>query len=70
MTVDRLLGDEESLGNLRVAKPLRDERKHLELARCQVRRVLSCRGARSPRQGEGAPLAQSASDDRRRGTGA
>ena len=70
MTVDRLLREEETLGDFRVAKPLRDEREHLELARCQVRRVLSCRGARSPRQGAGAALAQSASDDRRCRTGA
>ena len=46
MVVDRPLGEDEPLGDLGVAQPVRDEAEHLELARRQAGRV---RAGRRPR---------------------
>ena len=60
------VGEEEPLGDLRVAEALGDEREHLELPRGEAGRVRSRRRARPPRQPARPALAQPASDDRRR----
>src|SRR5438093_4417711 len=46
MVVDRLLGENEPLGDLGVAEPLRDELQHLELTRSQVGGILLRRRTR------------------------
>jgi hypothetical protein len=63
VVVDRLLGEEEPLGDLGVAEPLRDEPKYLYLTRSQVGGILLRRRPRPPREPARPALPQSARDD-------
>ena len=58
MVIDRLAGDDESLGDLRVAHPRRDQREHLELACGQTGGVPERRRARALAQVPHASLAE------------
>ena len=64
------LGDDEPLGDLRVAQAVGQQRQHLELARGQPGRVLARARSRPARESAHAALAQPARDDRRGGSGA
>ena len=71
MTVDRLLRDEESIGDFRVAKPLRDELQAPRARALSGSQGSSRVAGRGPcGSGEGAALAQPTSDDRPCGAGA
>src|SRR5207237_10361224 len=66
VVVDRLLGENEPLGDLGIAEPLRDEPKYFELTRGQVGRILLRRRPRPPWKRACPALPQAARDDRRR----
>jgi hypothetical protein len=55
--VNRPLGEEEALGDLRVVKAVCDEREHLKLAPCQAGWVLLRSGARPASNAAGAAFA-------------
>jgi hypothetical protein len=63
VVVDRLLGDDEPLGDLRVAQALREELENLELAPGQAGGILPRGGAWAARKPAHASLAQPAGDD-------
>ena len=66
MVVHGLAGYDQSLGDLRVAHPLRDEREHLELARGQAGGIAARRRPGALAQVPYSALAQRARDPRRR----
>src|SRR5438445_10571290 len=66
MVIDRLLGEDEPLGDLRVAEPLRHQGEHLELACGQPGGVRLGRGPRAAGQPANAALTEAARNDRRR----
>jgi hypothetical protein len=70
VVIDRAFGENEPARNLGIPETLRHQREHLELARCQVRRVRLGRRSRPARHRTRAALPQAARDYGRAGLGA
>src|SRR5437764_14084013 len=66
VVIDRALGEEQALGDLRVAQAFGEQGDDLQLACGQSRRVLLRRAPRAARQPADSELAQPLYDDRRR----
>ena len=64
MVIDRLLRDDQTLSDLRVAQAVYEQGQHLKLASRQAGRVIARPRARPAWHTARAPLAQSARDDR------
>jgi len=67
MMIDRLLRDDQTLGDLRIAQSLGEQGEHLELAGGETGRVITRPWTRPARHAAHASLAQSPGDDRGRG---